>query len=150
MKVKYFSEVLNKYYDSEEEVLDAEKEFNERKLKEENKKKELANNKKVMASAIEKAQKELELAEEELEKANRQAEEVFSKAYEDALALIKPAKDKVEDCQKAKYQAIKEFNKVNNSLKNDNLDNNSRFLLEVRLSNIERKLYRKFNFDIRN
>ena len=43
MKVKYFSEVLNKYYDSEEEVLEAEKEFNERKLKEENKKKELAN-----------------------------------------------------------------------------------------------------------
>lgn len=112
MKVKYFSEVLNKYYDSEEEVLEAEKEFNERKLKEENKKKELANNKKVMASAIEKAQKELEFAEEELEKANRQAEEIFSKAYEDALALIKPAKDKVEDCQKAKYQAIKEFNKV--------------------------------------
>ena len=34
MKVKYFSEVLNKYYDSEEEVLQAEKEFNERKLKE--------------------------------------------------------------------------------------------------------------------
>ena len=27
MKVKYFSEVLNKYYDSEEEVLEAEKEF---------------------------------------------------------------------------------------------------------------------------
>ena len=49
-----------------------------------------------------------------------------------------------------KEELIKEFNKANNSLKNDNLDNNNRFLLEVRLSNIERKLYRKFNFDIRN
>ena len=49
-----------------------------------------------------------------------------------------------------KEELIKEFNKLNNSLKNDNLDNNDRFLLEVRLSNIERKLYRKFNFDIRN
>lgn len=49
-----------------------------------------------------------------------------------------------------KEELIKEFNKLNNSLKNDDLDNNDRFLLEVRLSNIERKLYRKFNFDIRN
>ena len=49
-----------------------------------------------------------------------------------------------------KEELIKEFNKANNSLKNDNLDNDERFLLEVRLSNIERKLYRKFNFDIRN
>lgn len=49
-----------------------------------------------------------------------------------------------------KEELIKEFNKANNSLKNDNLDNDDRFLLEVRLSNIERKLYRKFNFDIRN
>ena len=65
-----------------------------------------------MQRDLAKAQKELEFAEEELEKANKQAEEIFSKAYEDALALIKPAKDKVEDCQKAKYQAIKEFNKV--------------------------------------
>lgn len=49
-----------------------------------------------------------------------------------------------------KEELIKEFNKANNSLKNDNLNNDDRFLLEVRLSNIERKLYRKFNFDIRN
>ena len=49
-----------------------------------------------------------------------------------------------------KEELIKEFNKANNSLKNDNLDNNERFLLEVRASNIERKLHRKFNFDIRN
>ena len=47
-----------------------------------------------------------------------------------------------------KEELIKEFNKANNSLKNDNLDNDERFLLEVRASNIERKLYRKFNFDI--
>ena len=47
-----------------------------------------------------------------------------------------------------KDELIKEFNKANNSLKNDNLDNDERFLLEVRSSNIERKLYRKFNFDI--
>ena len=49
-----------------------------------------------------------------------------------------------------KEELIKEFNKANNSLKNDNLDNDERFLLEVRSSNIERKLHRKFNFDIRN
>lgn len=49
-----------------------------------------------------------------------------------------------------KEELIKEFKRVANTLKNDNLNNNERFLLEVRLSNIERKLYRKFNFDIRN
>lgn len=110
MKVKYFSEILNKYYDSEKEVLKAEKEFNERKLEEENKKKEFANKKKTMASAIEKAQNEVELAEEELECANNKAEELFSKAYDDALALITPAKKRVEEAQKSKYEAIREFN----------------------------------------
>ena len=49
-----------------------------------------------------------------------------------------------------KEELIKEFNTARNKLKNNNLDNDERFLLEVRLSNIERKLYRKFNFDIRN
>ena len=49
-----------------------------------------------------------------------------------------------------KEELIKEFNIVRNTLKSDNLNNDERFLLEVRLSNIERKLYRKFNFDIRN
>ena len=49
-----------------------------------------------------------------------------------------------------KEELIKEFNIVSNKLKNNNLDNDARFLFEVRLSNIERKLYRKFNFDIRN
>lgn len=49
-----------------------------------------------------------------------------------------------------KEELIKEFNIVRNKLKNNNLDNDERFLLEVRASNIERKLYRKFNFDIRN
>lgn len=49
-----------------------------------------------------------------------------------------------------KEELIKEFKRVANTLKNDNLNNNDRFLLEVRASNIERKLYRKFNFDIRN
>ena len=49
-----------------------------------------------------------------------------------------------------KEELIKEFERVANILKSDNLNNDDRFLLEVRASNIERKLYRKFNFDIRN
>lgn len=49
-----------------------------------------------------------------------------------------------------KEELIKEFKRVSNILKSDNLNNDKRFLLEVRVSNIERKLYRKFNFDIRN
>ena len=47
-----------------------------------------------------------------------------------------------------KEELIKEFKRVANTLKNDNLNNNDRFLLEVRASNIERKLYRKFNIYI--
>ena len=49
-----------------------------------------------------------------------------------------------------KEELIKEFKRVANILKSDNLNNDNRFLLEVRASNIERKLHRKFNFDIRN
>ena len=49
-----------------------------------------------------------------------------------------------------KEELIKEFKRIANTLKSNNLNNDNRFLLEVRASNIERKLYRKFNFDIRN
>ena len=49
-----------------------------------------------------------------------------------------------------KEELIKEFKRIANTLKSDNLNNDDRFLLEVRAGNIERKLYRKFNFDIRN
>ena len=49
-----------------------------------------------------------------------------------------------------KEELIKEFKRIANTLKSDNLNNDDRFLLEVRASNIERKLHRKFNFDIRN
>ena len=48
-----------------------------------------------------------------------------------------------------KDELIKEFNEIMNTLKNDNIDNDKRFLLEFRSNKIEKKLFRKFNFVIR-
>ena len=47
-----------------------------------------------------------------------------------------------------KNELLNKHKEIKESLKNDKLDNDQRFLLEARKSNIEKKLYRKFNIEI--
>ena len=56
--MKYYSEVLNKFYDSAAEVLSAEEAHQKKIAEEEAKKKELATTRKTRADEVEKAYKE--------------------------------------------------------------------------------------------
>ena len=45
-----------------------------------------------------------------------------------------------------KEELLNELENIQKELKNNTIDNDTRFLLEVRSSNIERKLLRKYNY----
>ena len=45
-----------------------------------------------------------------------------------------------------KEELLKELENIQKELKNNTIDNDTRFLFEVRCSNIERKLLRKYNY----
>ena len=47
-----------------------------------------------------------------------------------------------------KNELLNKHKEIKEALKNNNLDNNQRFILETRKANIEKKLYRKFNIEI--
>lgn len=45
-----------------------------------------------------------------------------------------------------KEELLQELENIQKELKNNIIDNDTRFLLEVRCTNIERKLLRKYNY----
>ena len=45
-----------------------------------------------------------------------------------------------------KEELLQELENIQKELKNNAIDNDTRFLLETRCSNIERKLLRKYNY----
>ena len=47
-----------------------------------------------------------------------------------------------------KNELLNKHKEIKETLKNNNLDSDQRFLLETRKANIEKKLYRKFNIEI--
>ncbi|MBP3929353.1 MAG: hypothetical protein J6D47_07255 [Peptostreptococcaceae bacterium] len=47
-------------------------------------------------------------------------------------------------------ELLNKYEEINEQLKNSNITNNDRFILEVRASNIAKKLYRRYNVDVYN
>ena len=47
-------------------------------------------------------------------------------------------------------ELLNKYEEINEQLKNSNIANNDRFILEVRASNIAKKLYRRYNVDVYN
>ena len=47
-------------------------------------------------------------------------------------------------------ELLTKYKELNEQLKNNNITNEERFLLEVRASNIAKKLYRRYNIDVYN
>ena len=45
-------------------------------------------------------------------------------------------------------ELLSKYNELTEQLKNDNISNDERFILEVRASNIAKKLYRRYNIDV--
>lgn len=121
MKQVFYSDVLNKYFDSEEECKKAESEHALAKRAEEEKKNEISKQKKVLADDIEKAEKELDAAYSKLEIAREESDRIYSDAkasvnqiYKEANEKVKilmdEAKAEVRKAQQNKVEAVKKFN----------------------------------------
>lgn len=112
--MKYYSETLNKMFDSQEELEQAEgkKQMEQaeaaKKLKA--KQLEISKDKKELSQAIDKADEELTKAYSDYEEALTSAKELIEAATIQARDLIKPTKQAVQKAQKDKYKAISEFN----------------------------------------
>lgn len=126
MKTVFMSELLGKTFNSEAECLKAEREYTEKVHKAEEAKKlaskEVSAQKKLLADKIAKADEELTKALEGYEISKEDAEDIYKEAREEIDAIIAEAKDdadeilsdarnKVRDAQRAKFNAVQEFNK---------------------------------------
>ena len=110
MKQVFYSEVLNKYYDSEEACNEAEKKYLEAKKKDELTKAETSKEKKALAASVETADHKVNSAYHDLEVAYNQADEIIKDAKIKANKLIEEAKNKLKSAQEEKYKALSNFN----------------------------------------
>lgn len=111
MKEKYYSESLNKYFDSAAECLKAEAEFEEKKIAEEKKQNEVSKRKKAMADAIERADIAIEDAYNDLAEAKEKARKIMEESNKEIEEILSAAKKAVTDAENSKIKAISEFNK---------------------------------------
>ena len=101
--MKYYSEQLEKFYDSEADLIEAEKS--------ELKKKHLAEvSRKELAKKVEAADKRIELAYENYEKVKKEASDILTAAKKEAEELLDPAKKEIKDAEHERTSAIKDFN----------------------------------------
>lgn len=114
-KMRYVSDKTGKSYDTEKECLKAEKEFD---LEQERKEKEvelqkglISKEKKELADRITEAEIELEKANKEYELAQDKATEILERSNKEVKEILDPAREKVKAAERAKRDAIIEFNK---------------------------------------
>lgn len=123
LKVKYYSEILDRLFDSEANLKAAELEFEQKKQEkiakvealkkaDEIKQKEKLNKKKELASNVTKATETLNEMRENYKVINEEACRVIKEAYNIAEGMLKPAKEAVEKAERERYEAIRNYNKI--------------------------------------
>lgn len=101
--MKYYSEELKKFYNTESELIEAEKESACLKERAESTKKELA-------KKVEAAEKRVEDAYDAYQEVRKSADKIVEEANEKIKQIIDPAKQEIKDAEYARTEAIKEFN----------------------------------------
>ncbi len=113
--MRYYSDICNKFFDKEKDLLKAEEDFlklkKEKEEKKSKEKQELVADKKLMAKAVEDADAEIDAAQEQYADAIKQAREIIEKANKEAEAITSPAKEKLKNARQKRYNAISAFNK---------------------------------------
>jgi len=108
MKKLFYSEILNKYFDSEEECVRAElvEKNNRDTIAQQKKEAEQTKleSRKQAAKIVEAAEAALSEAREGLKDAEVEAREAYEK-------IVSPAKKKLQEAEHKRYEAISEFNK---------------------------------------
>lgn len=102
--MKYYSEDLKKFYDSESDLLKAEEEAKKQKDIAENSRKE-------MARKIDEANARIDTAYKSYEAAKKQVNDIINEAKKQVKNILDPAKKEISDAENARMEAIKEFNK---------------------------------------
>lgn len=100
--MKYYSEKLNKNYDTVEALEEAEKAAEEKALS-------VSAEKKALSKNIDAAEKALDKAYRDYDTAKEEAQKIINEAYDKAKEILTPAKEAVQEAQKARYNAISEF-----------------------------------------
>ena len=112
--MKYFSETLNKTFNSEQECLDAEKKYEEERKKNDlvlaEKKAAVSKRKKELSDAIAEADKKVDNAYKGLEAAKKEAAAIIKETREKANNLINEAAKKVESETSERANQIGKFN----------------------------------------
>ena len=117
--MKFYSEQLDKVFETEKECLRAEKEFaleqkrkEERKTQEEKAREEkalISKEKKEYADKITKAEEELKVAQENYKVAQDKAAEILEESNKQVTELLNTAQEEVKKAQRAKRDAIVAF-----------------------------------------
>jgi chromosome segregation ATPase len=101
--MKYYSETLNKLYNSEKELRAAEKALEDKNLQKENTKKELS-------TKIEAAEAALDAAHKNYEEVREEAARLMDESNKQILKMINDAKAKITEAEKTRTDAIVAFN----------------------------------------
>ncbi len=101
--MKYYSETLNKLFDSEKELKAAEKVFEDKNIQKENTKKELSIKIEAAETALDEAHKNYEAVREE-------AAKLMDESNKQILKMINDAKSKITEAEKNRTDAIVAFN----------------------------------------
>lgn len=107
MKKVFYSETLNKYFDSEEECIKQElieRNRNEIKQKSVSVEEQKAESRKQAAKVVESAERAVSEAYDELKKAEDKARIAYKE-------IVNPAKEKLQKAEKNRLEAIMDFNK---------------------------------------
>lgn len=109
--MKFYSEKLNKLFDTPEALNEAEASMPKCKCaaKDENYEEKLPS-KKQLAADVDAAEEKLKAAYAEYEVAKKQIEELSKTYLESVEAILTPAKEAVKTAEKARYEAIRKFN----------------------------------------
>jgi len=101
--MKFYSEKLNKLFDSEKELKSAEKAFDEKNLVTENTKKELSKRIEAAEDAVDAAHKNYEVVKQE-------AAKLMDESNKQIANMLNEAKEKITSAEKDRTDAIVAFN----------------------------------------
>lgn len=108
--MKFYSEIVNKMFDSTEELEKAEQAEKEKKEKEAAEKAVVSKEKKACAEIVKAADAEVDEARDKLSAARKEAQEIIQKANKEATEILREASKELSAAQEKRYTALKEFN----------------------------------------
>lgn len=113
--MKFYSETLDKYFDTQSDCIDAEKEYEETRKKAEleaaEKKNAISKRKKELSDNITASEKDVDAAYEKLKHAKAEASKILKEAEDKAGEIVSSATKEVHEALAARRNQIATFNK---------------------------------------